>query len=124
MYRVNKQNCLGIKNCGICQKNCPGATEEGENGKAEIVDQEKLKKCGGESVCPMGAIEKVDKEDSTQSQEKPSSNIQGRGLAQGRGLGLGPRDGRGRGMGAGRGRGLGLGPRDGRGRGRGGGGRR
>lgn len=97
MYRVNKQNCLGIKNCGICQKNCPGATKEGEDGKAEIVSQDKLKNCGGERICPMGAIEKVDKEDGYQAQEEPLSNVKGRGLVQGRRLGLGPRNGRGRG---------------------------
>jgi NAD-dependent dihydropyrimidine dehydrogenase PreA subunit len=113
MYRINKQKCLGIKNCGICQRNCPGATEEGEGGKAEIVDQDKLESCGGESVCPMGAIEKVDKENGSQVQEESLNNVRGRGLAQGRELGLGPRDGRGR---RGGGRGLGLGPRDGRGR--------
>ena len=97
MYKVNKQKCLGIDNCGLCQQNCPGATEKDEDGKAKIVDQEKLEQCGGESVCPMGAIEKAE------GQEQPR---------------------RGRGLGRGKGRGLGKGPRDGRGKGRGGGGRR
>jgi len=32
------------------------------DGKAEVVDQEKLEQCGGESVCPFGAIEKVSDE--------------------------------------------------------------
>ena len=32
----------------------------GKDGKAEIIDQKKLEQCGGESVCPMGAIERVD----------------------------------------------------------------
>jgi len=95
MLRVNKQKCVG---CQACLQNCPGATKIGVDGKAEIIDQKKLEKCGGESICPTGAIEKV-------------SN-------RGRGPGLG------RGMGAGSGRGLGRGPRDGRGEGRGGGGRR
>ena len=56
-YRVNKEKCLG---CGVCMANCPGGTELGEDGKAKIIDQEKLEKCGGESVCPYGAIEKTE----------------------------------------------------------------
>jgi len=105
LYRINKQKCLGIKNCGIYQRTCPGATKEGEGGKAEIVDQKKLEECGGEQVCPMGAIEKEgDEEDSVSYQPPSLSNERGTG----------------RGIGAGRGRGLGKGPRDGRGQGRGG----
>ena len=55
-FKVNKEKCLG---CGVCTTNCPGATELGEDGKAKIVDQEKLEKCGGKEVCPYGAIEEV-----------------------------------------------------------------
>ncbi|OIP75194.1 MAG: hypothetical protein AUK06_02320 [Parcubacteria group bacterium CG2_30_36_18] len=55
-YKVNKEKCLG---CGVCTANCPGGTELKEDGKAEVIDQEKLKKCGGEDVCPYGAIEKT-----------------------------------------------------------------
>ena len=58
-YQVNKEKCLG---CGVCMANCPGGTELGEDGKAKIIDSEKLEKCGGEEICPYGAIEKV-KED-------------------------------------------------------------
>ena len=54
-FKVNKEKCIG---CGVCVANCPGATKIGEDGKAEVIDQEKLGKCGGESVCPLGAIEK------------------------------------------------------------------
>jgi hypothetical protein len=28
-----------------------------EDGKAEVIDSEKLKKCGGKDICPVGAIE-------------------------------------------------------------------
>ena len=58
-YKINKEKCLG---CGVCMANCPGGTELGEDGKAKIIDSEKLEKCGGEEICPYGAIEKV-KED-------------------------------------------------------------
>ncbi len=55
-YKVNKKKCLG---CGICVNSCPGGTKIGPDGKSEVIDQEKLDKCGGEKVCPMGAIEKI-----------------------------------------------------------------
>jgi len=55
-FKVNKEKCLG---CGICMVTCPGATELKEDGKAMVIDQEKLRKCGGEDVCPYGAIEKI-----------------------------------------------------------------
>jgi ferredoxin len=58
-YKVNKEKCIG---CQVCIANCPGATKIGEDGKAEVIDQEKLEKCGGESVCPLGAIEKKESE--------------------------------------------------------------
>ncbi len=58
-YKVNKEKCLGVKNRGICMQNCSGATKERSDGKAEVVDQKKLEQCGGESVCPMGAIEET-----------------------------------------------------------------
>jgi NAD-dependent dihydropyrimidine dehydrogenase PreA subunit len=118
-YQINKQKCLGINRCGICLRNCPGAIREGSDGKSEIIDQEELERCGGESVCPMGAIEAIGQE------QNQAENITRRPISQfipgqGRGLGMG----RGRGMGAGRGRGMGIGPRNGRGGGLGGGGRR
>jgi ferredoxin len=62
-YKVNKQKCLGVKNCGICIQTCPGATREGKDGKAKVVDQKKLEECGGERVCPMRAIERIDGEE-------------------------------------------------------------
>jgi len=84
-FKINKQKCIG---CRICLQVCPGATEIGEDGKAEIINQEKLEQCGGESVCPVGAIEKVT--DSFSYQPRPFG---GRGLGRrmGRGLGKGHR---------------------------------
>lgn len=55
-YKINKEKCIGCENC---MANCPEAIKLGMDGKAGIIDQEKLEKCGGESVCPMGAIEKT-----------------------------------------------------------------
>ncbi len=107
-YKVNKSKCTG---CQICIANCPGATKIGTDGKAEVINQEQLEQCGGESICPIGAIEKIIPSQPT-PQTSPSyqpSPFEGRGI--------------GKGMGAGRGRGFGIGPRDGRGGGRGGGGR-
>ncbi len=54
-YKVNKEKCIG---CQVCLQTCPGATKMGADNKAEVIDSEKLEKCGGESVCPTGAIEK------------------------------------------------------------------
>ena len=56
-YKINKEKCLG---CGVCMANCPGGTELGEDGKAKIIDSEKLEQCGGEEICPYGAVEKSD----------------------------------------------------------------
>ena len=55
-YKINKEKCIG---CGLCTAECPDSTELGEDGKAKIIDQEKLKECQGEKVCPYGAIEKL-----------------------------------------------------------------
>jgi len=129
-YKINKQKCV---DCQVCLQACPGAIKIDEEGKAEIIDQEKLEQCGGEDICPNGAIETMytgvdtgedmKREIFTQptSQSSPSHQPPSFG---GRGFGRGQRSGQGRGMGAGAGRGFGVGPRDGRGMGRGGGGRR
>lgn len=56
-YIVNKEKCLGCGNCTIV---CPEATELEKDGKAKVIDNEKLEQCGGEAVCPYGAIEKTE----------------------------------------------------------------
>ncbi len=53
-FKVNKEKCIG---CGTCVQASNGATQMGEDGKAEIVDQEKLEQHGGTEVCPFEAIE-------------------------------------------------------------------
>lgn len=55
-YRINREKCIG---CGVCVATCDGATELDDDGKAKILDQEKLEKCGGRTVCPYEAIEKI-----------------------------------------------------------------
>lgn len=116
MYKVNKEKCLGVDMCGVCMQNCPGATQKGRDGKAKIIDQEKLEKCGGESVCPMRAIEKIDegnhksntqtKQNNQNSAQEPEpekknflENQRGRGHRRGKHLGknLKERQGRRRG---------------------------
>jgi ferredoxin len=58
-YKVNKQKCVG---CGICTNNCREAIGINNAGKAIIINQDQLKACGGESVCPKGAIERVEEQ--------------------------------------------------------------
>lgn len=53
-YKIVKEKCIG---CGLCTVQSEGGTELKEDGKAEIVDQEKLEKSGGEKACPYQAIE-------------------------------------------------------------------
>ncbi|NCF74865.1 MAG: (4Fe-4S)-binding protein [Xanthomonadaceae bacterium] len=107
MFKINKQECRG---CGACINNCPGGIQIGSDGKAEIIDQEKLAKCGGKEVCPFGVIFEEGSGDKDISAENSSSEPQSVGN-----MGMGNGEGRGRG----RGRGMGRGPRDGRGKGRG-----
>lgn len=123
-YKVNQQKCVG---CQVCLQTCPGSTKMNNNGKAEVVSNEKIEKCGGEDICPSGAIEKIDDEENNKEVkiENGSSVVfnssQTRGLGRGQNYGRGRGQGSGQGRGAGRGRGFGGGPRDGRGMGRGGG---
>ncbi len=55
-YKINKEKCIG---CGLCVAECPGGTEIEKDGKAKLIDSEKVEKCGGENLCPYGAIEEV-----------------------------------------------------------------
>ncbi|MDO8601204.1 MAG: 4Fe-4S binding protein [bacterium] len=55
-YKINEEKCIG---CGICVAVCEGGAEMEEDGKAKIIDSDKMDKCGGASVCPYEAIEEV-----------------------------------------------------------------
>jgi len=113
LYKINKSKCTG---CQVCIANCLGVIRIGADGKAEIVDQEKLEQCGGENICPIGAIERINKERKSETEILSQPTPQPLPSYQ-------PKPSSGRGMGAGRGSGFGKGPRDGRGGGRGGGGK-
>ena len=54
-YKINKEKCIG---CGTCVAICPKGFKIAGDGKAEVINQVWAKKCGGEDVCPMEAIEK------------------------------------------------------------------
>ncbi len=54
-YSVNKEKCIG---CGLCVATCPDGMELGEDGKAKVIDGDKVEQCGGEALCPYQAIEK------------------------------------------------------------------
>lgn len=56
-FRVNKEKCIS---CGVCISVCPEGADWDEDGKSHIVDSEEMEKCGGETVCPYGAIEEVE----------------------------------------------------------------
>jgi len=55
-FEIDKQKCVG---CGVCVQLSDGGTKLSKDMKAEIVDNEKIEKAGGESVCPFGAIKRV-----------------------------------------------------------------
>ncbi len=103
-YQINNKMCRG---CGLCVQNCPEGIQLGDYGLAVIINEQMLDNCGGEKLCPFGAIEDVDKNPIPPMQQERDTFIPNQS-----------------GMGQGMGRGMGIGPRDGRGRGRGGGGRR
>jgi len=54
MYKVNKEKCIG---CGACVANCPEGVKISEDQKAEIINQDKVKECGGKELCSYDAIE-------------------------------------------------------------------
>ena len=55
-YKVDKEKCIS---CGVCISICPDGIEWDSNDKSKIKDSKKVAECGGESICPYGAIEKA-----------------------------------------------------------------
>ncbi|MFQ6084261.1 MAG: ferredoxin [Candidatus Aminicenantia bacterium] len=55
-FKVNKEKCISAV---VCVSVCPKGAELEEDGKAKIINSEEIEKCGGESICPYGAIERV-----------------------------------------------------------------
>ncbi|MFA5013323.1 MAG: 4Fe-4S binding protein [Candidatus Paceibacterota bacterium] len=67
-YKVNKEKCVG---CGSCTIACPGGTEmEPADGKAKVVSSAKLEECGGEEMCPYGAIEQMNGVETSEETEE------------------------------------------------------
>ena len=60
IYKINQTKCLG---CQMCLQTCPGAIEINDEGKVRVIDQNKLEQCGGDDICPNGAIESVNEKD-------------------------------------------------------------
>ncbi|MFH1180810.1 MAG: 4Fe-4S binding protein [bacterium] len=57
IFKVNKEKCIG---CGVCAAVCPEGAVIESDGKAKIIDSQKMSECGGETVCPHAAIEKAE----------------------------------------------------------------
>jgi len=100
MYRVNEQTCIG---CEVCVQTCPGGMMMGYDGIAEVIDQNELERCGGESICPSGAIVRMEGESKPEGAQplprypSPAAFRARSGLGQGmvRGGGQGRAGGRG-----------------------------
>jgi ferredoxin len=56
-FQVNKEKCIS---CGVCISVCPKGAEWDKDGKSHIIDSSAMEECGGETVCPYGAIEEVE----------------------------------------------------------------
>jgi len=57
MYQVRKDKCIS---CQSCVSQCPEGMAMDKDGKVKIIKQEKVEECGGEYLCPVGAIEKME----------------------------------------------------------------
>ena len=55
-FKVDKDKCIG---CGSCTIACPEGSEMDTDGKAKVISSAKVEECGGEELCPYGAIEEV-----------------------------------------------------------------
>ena len=55
-FKINKEKCIS---CGACISACPNGMEWDEDGKAKLKNTEQVEECGGETLCPYGAIEEL-----------------------------------------------------------------
>ncbi len=70
-YTIIKERCTG---CRFCERSCPGATQLNADGKAEIINENLLQQCGGERLCPFGAIENTQKDQDQELNPLKSGN--------------------------------------------------
>jgi ferredoxin len=55
---IDKNKCAG---CGTCVAVCPEGAAYDDDGKAKVINSDKLKACGGVSICPSQAIQDTNK---------------------------------------------------------------
>jgi len=65
-YKVDKEKCLG---CGSCALSCPEGSEMDADGKAKIISSAKIEECGGEQLCPYGAIDIINADEEEEINE-------------------------------------------------------
>lgn len=65
-YKVNIDKCIG---CGTCAAIC-GEGAEMDDNKAKIISSAKIEECGGEELCPYGAIEQINGVDLEEEDER------------------------------------------------------
>ncbi len=54
-YIIDKDKCVS---CGACVST--GGTKIGDDGKAEVINDELLEQGGGKDICPVWAVKEVE----------------------------------------------------------------
>lgn len=65
-YKVNKDKCIG---CGSCVLSCPEGSELEADSKAKVISSAKVEECGGADLCPYGAIEAINGDETEERDE-------------------------------------------------------